>query len=52
MIRGNPDVRGSALDHGQYGSQHATDGSDFLPIHIRGGGHSKKVTEQFIRPVN
>jgi hypothetical protein len=32
--------------------EYATDGADFLPIAIRGGGHGIEVTEQFICPVN
>src|SRR5579864_1544069 len=52
MIGRNPDMSCSTLDHGQHGSQYSTDGADFPPIHIGGGGHGIKVPEQFISPVN
>jgi hypothetical protein len=52
MISCHPDVGGTALDHGQNGSEDTTYCADLLAAHILRSGHAEKMPEQFIGPVN
>jgi hypothetical protein len=52
MIGCNANVSCTTFDHGQNGVEDATYGTDFLAVRICHFGHSEKVPEQFVRPVN
>ena len=52
VIGGNANMRCARLDHHQHGVQHAAHRTDLQSIHVRGGGHSEVVPEQFVGAVD
>jgi hypothetical protein len=52
MVSGNANVDRAALDHRQNRTQDAAYSADIPAIHIGRRGHGKKVSKQFVSPVN
>jgi hypothetical protein len=52
MMGGDSDVCGAGFDHGEYGTEHASNGADLLTLSVRGGRDGEVIAEEFVCSVD